>query len=52
MVFASYVHGGMLPQEEGANSGAGTNGKGIIPMETEEGYPPRAPEISDYVSSN
>jgi uncharacterized phage infection (PIP) family protein YhgE len=54
MVYASYVQGGMLPREEGANSGTGTSNRGIAPMETKEGYlpPPRAPEIQDSVSSN
>jgi hypothetical protein len=35
----------MHSKEEGANSGAGTSGQGIVPMETEEGVPPRALEI-------
>ena len=43
IAFASSVHGGMLSREEGANNGADMNGKGIVPMETKEGVPPRAP---------
>jgi hypothetical protein len=40
----------MPPGEEGDNSG--TNRKGISSMESEEGVPPRAPEIREDVSSN
>jgi len=43
IAFASFVHGGMLSREEGANNGADMFGKGIVPMETKEGVPPRAP---------
>ena len=52
MVSGSYVHVIMLPREEGANSGAGTNDIGIYPKETEEGVPRRALEILDSIYSN
>ena len=47
MVYASYVRDEMLSQDKVANNGAD-----IAPMETEEGYPPRAPEIQESISSN
>jgi hypothetical protein len=52
IIYASYVHGEMLLRDKGANSGAGINDRGITPMETEEGYPLRAPEIQESISSN
>ena len=42
----------MLPRDKGANSGAGIHDRGISPMDTEERYPLRAPDIQKSISSN
>jgi hypothetical protein len=50
MATTSYVHSGHYSREEAIN-GVGTNNQVIVPMETEEGVPPRAPKISDSSSN-